>query len=74
MEIYAFSLYFQEQLQNAYSYVLAYIEFILPQMISFHLSYSLSLCNENVFKCTYMLSIFIIYQTLFYCVFENMYL
>ena len=47
MEISAFSLYFQEQLQNAYSYVLAYIEFILPQIISFHLSYSLSLCNKN---------------------------
>ena len=47
MEISAFSLYFQEQLQNAYSYVLAYIEFILPQMISFHLSYGLSLCNNN---------------------------
>ena len=47
MEISAFSLYFQEQLQNAYSYVLAYIEFILSQMISFHLSYGLSLCNKN---------------------------
>ena len=47
MKISAFSLYFQVQLQNAYSYILAYIEFILPQIISFHLSYSLSLCIKN---------------------------
>ena len=47
MEISAFSLYFQEQLHNAYSYILGYIEFILPQMISFRLSYGLSLCNKN---------------------------
>ena len=57
MEISAFSLYFQEQLHNAYSYVLAYIEFILPQMISFHLSYGLSLCNKNSQR--YMFSMYL---------------
>ena len=31
----------------AITHHIAYIEFILPQMISFHLSYGLSLCNKN---------------------------
>ena len=47
MEMSAFSLYFQEQLHNAYLYILAYIKSILPQIISFHLGYSLLLCIKN---------------------------
>ena len=47
MKISAFSLYFQEQLHNAYSCVLADFKFILLQMISFHLRYSTPLCIKN---------------------------
>ena len=43
MGISAFYSNFQEQLHNAYSYVLANIKPLLPQVISFHLSYSLPL-------------------------------
>ena len=81
MEISAFSLYFQKQLQNAYSYVLAYIKFILPQIISFHLSYSLLLCIKNSQR--YMFSnaptcyLYVLYTKLFSivclktCIFES---
>ena len=47
MKISAFYSYFQKQLQNAYSYILAYIKLILPQVISFYLRYGLSLCIKN---------------------------
>ena len=47
MDFFVFSLYFEKQLHNTYSYVLAYIKSILPEVISFHLSYSLPLCIEN---------------------------
>ena len=81
MEISAFPLYFQKQLHNAYSYVLAYIEFILPQMINFHLSYGLSLYNKNSQR--YMFSnaptchLYVLYTKLFSivclktCIFES---
>ena len=83
MEISAFSLYFQEQLHNAYSYVLAYIKCILPQIISLHISYSLLLCIKNSQR--YMFSnaptcyLYVLYTKLFSivclktCIFESFY-
>ena len=69
MEFSVFSLYFEKQLQNAYSCVLAYIKSILPYVISFHLSYSLLLCIKNsqryMFSNAPICYLYVLYTELF---------
>ena len=69
MEFSVFSLYFEEQLHNAYSCVLAYIKSILPYVISFHLSYSLLLCIKNsqryMFSNAPICYLYVLYTELF---------